>query len=241
MTDDIKHQERIDRYILGQMEPMERLEFEADIRDDEALRLEYEAQAEIARSVERVNMRKVIQQITEDRKRHPLRNIVEKVFGADIWGGTVALRVGYSFAALASVAIICVTSFHFAAVSTIRGFGDQYYAQLIDPATSRSDDFKAEQLSKAYELIGQGKLDEALAIVDSDEMLRSEHSFLEMTEENEYLQALDNKYIQTAQWYKAIIYMKQGKTKKAKRILKDILAEDSEYSLQASEILDSLK
>lgn len=240
MTDDIKHQERIDRYILGQMEPMERLEFEADIRDDEALRLEYETQAEIARSVERVNMRKVIQQITEERKRHPIRNLVEKVFGSDIWGGTVALRVGYSFAALASVAIICVTSLHFAAVSTLRGFGDQYYAQLIDPATSRSDDFKAEQLCKAYELIGQGKLDEALAIVDSDEMLRSEHSFVEMTEENEYLQALDDQYIQTAQWYKAIIFMKQGKIKKAKAILEIISTCDSIFSEDAETILKSL-
>lgn len=240
MTDDIKHQERIDRYILGQMEPMERLEFEADIRDDEALRLEYETQAEIARSVERVNMRKAIQQITEDRKRHPLRNIVEKVFGADIWGGTVALRVGYSFAALASVAIICVTSFHFAAASTIRGFGDQYYAQLIDPATSRSDDFKAEQLCKAYELIGQGKLDEALAIVDSDDVLSPADSFMEMTEENEYLQTLDDQYIQTAQWYKAIIYMKQGKTKKAKALLEIISSSDSMFSEEADTILESL-
>lgn len=240
MTDDIKQLERIDRYILGQMEPMERLEFEADIRDDETLRQEYETQVEIARSVERVNMRKVIQQITEERKRHPIRNLVEKVFGSDIWGGTVALRVGYSFAALASVAIICVTSLHLVAVSTMRGFGDQYYAQLMDPSAIRSDDYKAEQLGKAYELIGQGKLDEALAIIDSNEMLSPEYQFVAATEETEYLRALDNQYIQTAQWYKAIILMKQGKTKKAKALLIEIATEDGLYSDNANNILESL-
>lgn len=240
MTDDIKQQELIDRYILGQMEYMERLEFEADMRADQNLRLEYETQVEIARSVERVNMRKAIQQITEDRRRHPLRNFIEDIFGANIGGGTIDLRVCYPFAALALAAIIIVASIHFTTVSTLRGLGDQYYAQLVDPAASRSNDYKAEQLAKAYELIGQGDYDAALAIVESDEVLSASFELEGMTEETEYRMTLNNQYIQTAQWYKAIILMKQGKVKKSKAVLKDIADGDGAYAREASSVLISI-
>lgn len=213
--------ERIDRYLSGQMTGNEKAHFESQMTSDPLLQEEVDLHARIVKSIKAKNAKKLLQEREKNIRhaRHRKKILVRTLSG---------------FAAAACIAFGVI---HFQGVVAYQSYGERSYA-TIDISASRGGSQTDSLLQVAYKQIGRGdyiqsheSLDEAIALLQKEQFNLS-------TEEGQYLHQLNRQQIDDARWLKAISYMKQGKRHRAKIVLKEIAAGEGIYKTQAQKILN---
>lgn len=234
MAENQNIEERIDRYLLRQMEPIERLEFEADLLNDPALKEEFEIQRTIFESVQRVGMRRSIQSIAEEHDSVSVFGRIKAFFSESQSRGRT---FSYAFAVAACVSCVCIVSLRLNTAANFRTIGAECYAELSVPIARSSDEI-ADKIAEAYDLIGADELDSAQTLVDAaNALLAYDNQQFESAEQAEYYEALRQGYQEDLEWYQAIIYMKEGKVGKAMKMLKSIAKNNGTYAEEATNIL----
>lgn len=223
MQDNINISDRIDRYILKQMNEEECIEFEKELASNQELNKEFLLQKEIVLATQRLHF-----------KRH-LKNIEEQ---AQKRRKKLTRRI-YSWSIAAAIACICVIGLDLKYSSDIRDASILCYTETGAPLT-RSDNEIDELLAQAYQYIGENKLEAATANIKSaTNLINRQLKSSATTEEEIYKQQILILQKQDAEWYEAIVLMKEGRIYKSYKALKAIANSDSRYADKAQELLET--
>ena len=223
MEENINTSEKIDRYILGQMNEKEKAAFEVELSSDASLKHEYELQHEIILAAQRVHLKAHLKNIEEQirLKRKKLIKAVSTwtVAASILCGSGLGLDMKYS-ADLAEASMIC-------------------YKMTNEP-TARSGGEIDELLPQIYALIDTDELEYALEKINIAEGLINEVlKESAVTEEELYYKEIALMQKQDIEWYNALILMKRGEIFKSRKALKNIVSSNSRYAEQAREILET--
>lgn len=223
MEDNINISERIDRYILGEMNEAERQAFEAEMSSDPELKKEYELQREIALAVQRVHLKRHMQDIERKAKNERRRRIK-----------TISM-----WSISAAIAFVCIVGVDTKWSSDLRDASAIYYAETVMPP-SRSDNDVDFHLSMAYKYIGEDNYDVATQCLDAASFfIEHQLHYNVPTEEYEYNKEVVLMKKQDVEWYRMLVLMKQGKIFKSRKVLKNIAESDSRYADDARQILET--
>lgn len=210
------------------MSAEERQTFELEISQDSEMQKEVSLHRDIVRAIRmkaaKEHLRKIEGEIqaTEQRK---------KAF-------TILSSINTMAACLVSG--VCLASGAFFYVDTAldyRNYGLNIIQEEI--IATKVSSRGGESLSdKAIDAINDKDFNKALSIIEEGEKLEvtfDSNPMLAEQEHQEYKIEQDN-----LQWYKAVVYMCQGRWIKAKKLLKKIAASDSSYKADAQKALNEL-
>ena len=140
--------------------------------------------------------------------------------------------------AAAAVAIIFFSGNSWRQAQRFKGFGNEYYAALVEPVARDGNELD-NLLSSSYALIGSGEYEAAMAnLSDAKKIIDDGLGLPTVDEESEYEHKVLQEKLHDVDWYEAIILMKQGKYRKAKDALRTIAASESPYAENAKNILE---
>ena len=209
------NEERIERYLHGEMTPDEEAIFEEDLANDDTLRRQAEAMARIVKGMETVGGE-------QDRL------LVEKMKTANgkklapVWWMSIA----------ASLVIIFTVGYHFYDRSQTIGLGQQYaYVFSTETETlirGEEDEDVANKLSVLFDNAANGKdlkntisqLEELWALAQSDTY-------------NDY-----TTYEPFIGWNLAIAYLRNNDKKEARKILEEMMPEYPEGTAMGDKIIE---
>lgn len=212
------NEERIERYLHGEMTPEEEAIFEKDLANDDILRRQAEAMARIVKGMETVGGE-------QDRL------LVEKMKTANgkklapVWWMSIA----------ASLVIIFTVGYHFYDRSQTIGLGQQYaYVFSTETETlirGEEDEDVANKLSVLFDNAANGKdlkntisqLEELWALAQSD-------TYNDYTTYEPYIG-----------WNLAIAYLRNNEKKEAKSVLKQMQLDYPEGTAMGDKIAELLK
>lgn len=235
----INLQEKIDSYILGKMSVEEKMNFETELANNMELKEKYELQKEISDAVQKARIKNLLveveNEIIEEREKiiNDRRNDDDdKSFG----NTTNKRRIWISVAA--SIIVIFFVGFEFHKTSVYKTYGNDCYAEITAPS-SRSDNRLDSLMFSIYRQIGEENYSLAETNIEEAELI------ITSMKETEYVSDEEQKYYddilsikkQEIDWYDAVLKMKQGKYRKAKKELKKIANGNGIYSEKAKEIL----
>lgn len=226
-------EEKIDKYLLGDMKPEERAQFESELKSNAELKNDYETQMEIVNGVQRVALREFLVECERKRSATRVENFKWKF---DVFVSHRKKMAWCLYMAAALAVLVCV-------------IGYSNISNTIQNAALEA--IRSTQIAVAR---GGSEIDYLLAstyeyIVD-DQIKLAEKTLLEA---NIKIQAVMDKPIVTDddradheealiqqydyEWYHAIILMKQGKVIRSKIVLKDIASSASIHADEASQVL----
>lgn len=235
----INLQEKIDSYILGKMSVEEKMNFETELANNMELKEKYDLQKEISDAVQKARIKNLLveveNEIIEEREKiiNDRRNDDDdKSFG----NTTNKRRIWISVAA--SIIVIFFVGFEFHKTSVYKTYGNDCYAEITAPS-SRSDNRLDSLMFSIYRQIGEENYSLAETNIEEAELI------ITSMKETEYVSDEEQKYYddilsikkQEIDWYDAVLKMKQGKYRKAKKELKKIANGNGIYSEKAKEIL----
>lgn len=235
----INLQEKIDSYILGKMSVEEKMNFETELANNMELKEKYELQKEISDAMQKARIKNLLveveNEIIEEREKiiNDRRNDDDdKSFG----NTTNKRRIWISVAA--SIIVIFFVGFEFHKTSVYKTYGNDCYAEITAPS-SRSDNRLDSLMFSIYRQIGEENYSLAETNIEEAELI------ITSMKETEYVSDEEQKYYddilsikkQEIDWYDAVLKMKQGKYRKAKKELKKIANGNGIYSEKAKEIL----
>ena len=217
--------ERIDKYITGRMTADEVLQFRKDLNTDTCLRDEYERAKEISDAIQRNALKKMLH-IKETNERNSFWNNVRKV--------------SYTLGAVASIAMFIISGTSYIISNNIKRSSAGVYEQL-EPPISRSANVVDEILEEVYECIGIGDIDSAEKKLKSVEKAIADQrkEVYESVEIKEYNEAILDVQQQEAEWYRALLFMREGKVYKSKLALKIIHEKNGIYADSARNLLET--
>lgn len=223
MEENINVSERIDRYILGQMNDVERQAFEADMASDPDLRKDYELQREIALAVQRVHLKRHMQDIeckAKINRRKKIRRLASWSIAAAIaCFCLVGVEVKWSLD-LTCASILC-------------------YAATEAPISGSDDDIE-QLIATAYQYIGEDKLNAAEANLDiAYKEIQSQLRNTPATDKDEYRREILLLQKEDVEWYRALILMNKGKIFKSRKAFQSIVESDGRYADEARKILET--
>lgn len=218
---DIERNNRIDEYLTGTMSESERITFEEELLEDETLREEVEAQRTIAEAVQAVHLKNMLADVEADiRRKHIIRPIVT-------WTSSAA----------AAVAIV-LSGYSLRQSSLIKTIGGECLAELTPPV-SRNGNTIDSLLTQAYSQITINEYTAAASALTEARLLIDEGLKAPVTdEESRYRHALLQQHRYDVDWLETITLMKQGRYRKARRLLESIASSPSPYSVKARKILN---
>lgn len=223
MEEKINVSERIDRYILGEMNEVERQAFESDIAADPNLRKDYELQREIALAVQRVHLKRRLQDIEQKAKINRKKKI----------------RTISSWSIAAVFACFCIIGVDMKWSSDLRQTSTLCYTETGAPV-SRSDSYIDKLVYMSYQCIGEGDLEVATNNLNRAETLIEDQLKVEpKTDEDEYRREILLMQKEDIEWYRTLILMNQGKILKSRKALKSIMESDGRYASEARKILET--
>lgn len=236
----INLQEKIDSYILGKMSVEEKMNFETELANNMELKEKYELQKEISDAMQKARIKNLLveveNEIIEEREKiiNDRRNDDDdKSFG----NTTNKRRIWISVAA--SIIVIFFVGFEFHKTSVYKTYGNDCYAEITAPS-SRSDNRLDSLMFSIYRQIGEENYSLAETNIEEAELI------ITSMKETEYVSDEEQKYYddilsikkQEIDWYDAVLKMKQGKYRKAKKELKKIANGNGIYSEKAKKILN---
>ncbi len=218
---DMERNNRIDEYLTGTMSESDRTSFEEELLEDDTLREDVEAQRTIAEAVQTVHLKNMLADVEADiRRRHILRRIV-------MWTSSAA----------AAVAIV-LSGYSARQSSLIKTIGDECLAELTPPV-SRDGNAIDSLLTQAYSQITINEYTAAAsALVEARLLIDKGLNTPATNEESCYRHALLQQHRYDVDWLEAITLMKQGRHRRARRLLESIASSPSPYSVKARKILD---
>ena len=235
----INLQEKIDSYILGKMSVEEKMNFETELANNMELKEKYELQKEISDAVQKARIKNLLveveNEIIEEREKiiNDRRNDNDD---KSLGNTTNKRRIWISVAA--SILVIFFVGFEFHKTSVYKTYGNDCYADITAPS-SRSDNRLDSLMFSIYRQIGEENYYLAETNIEEAELI------ITSMKETEYVSDEEQKYYddilsikkQEIDWYDAVLKMKQGKYRKAKKELKKIANGNGIYSEKAKEIL----
>lgn len=210
--------ERIDKYISGEMSEDERSSIERELTSDPELQTEIALQRDIVRAVRMKAAKEHLQQIELAIQAHKRRRNV------------FVLR----FSGFAAAACLLLGIFvHFKQVNDYKTAGNTIdlvsdYARGGEPAT---DAIRSAIENKEY-----AKALNMISLVEEPEF-KSEFTHPDLIEQDRLEHELQ---METIRWYKTVVYMRMGKWVKARKMLKQIANSNGLYKSQAQSALDRL-
>lgn len=246
MNNDITTEERIDNYLLGRMSEAERAAFERDLGTDAELKEEYECQKAIANAVQKVAMKDFLTQHATERQEESSNVIDLSTYFKHATGKireffSSGQRVAWTLASVAAMVVAIVGSVNYTStLHTMQGNGMLAYSELTVPVPRDGNELDA-LIKEAYTLIGTGEFDQAMVAIGSARAKVSE-TFEKpvITEEDKYEHQVLQQKLYDLEWYEAIVLMRQGKVRKAKKALDAISASDSPYADVARNELNTI-
>lgn len=246
MNNDITTEERIDNYLLGRMSEAERAAFERDLGTDAELKEEYECQKAIANAVQKVAMKDFLTQHAAERQEGKSNVIDLSTYFKQATGKireffSSGQRVAWTLASVAAMVVAIVGSVNYTStLHTMQGNGMLAYSELTVPVPRDGNELDA-LIEEAYTLIGTGEFDQAMVAIGSARAKVSE-TFEKpvITEEDKYEHQVLQQKLYDLEWYEAIVLMRQGKVRKAKKALDAISASDSPYADVARNELNTM-
>lgn len=246
MNNDITTEERIDNYLLGRMSEAERAAFERDLATNAELKEEYECQKAIANAVQKVAMKDFLTRHAAEREEESSNVIDLSTYFKQATGKireffSSGQRVAWTLASVAAMVVAIVGSVNYTStLHTMQGNGMLAYAELTVPVPRDGNELDA-LIEKAYTLIGVGELDQALdAIGDAKAMVNAVFEKPVVTEEDGYEHQVLQQKLYDLEWYEAIVLMRQGKVRKAKKALDAISTSNSPYAEAARNELNTI-
>lgn len=246
MNNDITTEERIDNYLLGRMSEAERAAFERDLATNAELKEEYECQKAIANAVQKVAMKDFLTQHAAEREEESSNVIDLSTYFKQATGKireffSSGQRVAWTLASVAAMVVAIVGSVNYTStLHTMQGNGMLAYAELTVPVPRDGNELDA-LIEKAYTLIGVGELDQALdAIGNAKAMVNVVFEKPVVTEEGGYEHQVLQQKLYDLEWYEAIVLMRQGKVRKAKKALDAISTSNSPYAEAARNELNTI-
>lgn len=250
--------EEIDRYIQKSMSAEEMALFEQRMESSPEVRQRYEAQMLVASAVRRNHMRELAAE-AEARYQEKKVPFFKRIFGnielqfgsgeteASVSGGTILLRrAAYSFAVAASLAVVAIGGFNFQQHSIAPGIGSDFMGSLPQTMVAMGpEDDVAALIDTAQAMMGRKEF--AAAEVSFDEAISLAREYVSEINAREdsdrYAQKIEvlETYIEDAKWCKAVNYLNEGKARKAKKLLRDIVAEGGIHSEEAKNALDKMR
>lgn len=218
----------------------EKMNFETELANNMELKEKYELQKEISDAVQKARIKnllvKVENEIIEEREKiiNDRRNDNDD---KSLGNTTNKRRIWISVAA--SILVIFFVGFEFHKTSVYKTYGNDCYADITAPS-SRSDNRLDSLMFSIYRQIGEENYSLAETNIEEAELI------ITSMKETEYVSAEVQKYYddilsikkQEIDWYDAVLKMKQGKYRKAKKELKKIANGNGIYSEKAEEILN---
>ena len=244
----------IDKYIFGDMSNEEKSAFEERMSDNPAVRRRYESQLLISQAVHRNHLRELAE-AAETKFQEKKVPFFKRVFGnidfhfgaKDIVISTpVFRRVAYSFAVAASLAVVAFGGFNFQQHSIAPGIGSDFMASLPQTMVAMGpEDDVAALIDTAQAMMGRKEF--AAAEISFNEAICLAQEYISEINAREdrdrYAQKIEvlETYIEDAKWCKAVNYLNDGKARKARKLLKEILSEGGIHSEEAKSALNKMK
>ena len=217
--------ERIDKYITGRMTADEVLQFRKDLNTDACLRDEYEKAKEISDAIQQNALKNILHNKESESQSTLWRNV---------------RKFTYSIGAAASIAMFVLSGSSYIISNNLKRNSVSIYEQLEAPI-SRSANVVDEILEDVYESIGLGDIDSAERKLKAVEnaIVDQKNETYESVEVREYNEAILDIQQQEAEWYRALLLMREGKVHKSKKALKNILEENGIYAESARNLLET--
>ena len=226
-------QDRIDEYIRGTMSVNDRIIFEGELRANPELKHEVEVQASIAEAVQAVRLKQLLQEVEAGMAGAPAKEEKKQKTFFFFRRHVIAWA-----SAAAAVAIIFFSGNSWRQTQRFKGFGNEYYAALVEPVARDGNELD-NLLASSYALIGAGEYDAASANLEiARKQIADGLGLPIIDEESEYEHKVLQEKLYDVDWYEAIILMKQGKYRKAKEALRVIATSNSPYADNAKNILE---
>lgn len=198
----------------------EKAAFEKELREDETLRGEVEAQRTIAEAVQTAHLKNMLADVEADLQR---KRILRRV-------------ITWTSSAAASIVII-LSGYSIRQSNAIKAIGDMCFTELTLPV-SRDGNSLDSLLTLAFSQIAVNEYSAAAsALVEARLMIEDGLRVPAADEESRYRHALLRRHLYEVDWLEAISLMKQGRDRKARRLLNSIADSQSPYSEKAREIL----
>ena len=214
-------QDRIDEYLNGTLTEADKAAFEKELLENDELREEVEAQRTIAEAVQAVHLRNMLEGVEVGlHRRHTLRRVIA-------WTSSAAAAVA-----------ITLSGYSLRQSSLIKAIGSECFAELTPPV-SRDGNTIDSLLNQAYSQIAANEYSIAASALTEARLLIDEGLKAQVTDdESRYRHALLQQHRYDVDWLEAVILMKQGRHRKARRLLESIAASPSPYSAKARNVLD---
>lgn len=218
---DIERNNRIDEYLIGAMPEDEKAAFEKELRENENLRSEVDAQRTIAEAVQTAHLKNMLADVEADLQR---KRILRRV-------------ITWTSSAAASIVII-LSGYSIRQSNVIKTIGDMCFTELTPPV-SRDGNSLDSLLTLAYSQIAANEYSAATsALAEARLQIEDGLKTPAADEESRYRHTLLRQHLYDVDWLEAITLMMQGRDRKARRLLKSIANSQSPYSGKACEILN---
>lgn len=255
----IEKQDKIDRYLRGEMQTAEAKAFEKNLSEDEELRMAYEETLLLAETIETVAIDEETKKSFESVSEEELKALLKEKKNSRRF----MLRTFWMAAAI----LIAVVVMEFIRMP-VPGSPDGIYYTYFEPypveemAPSRGADISSaslnEELQLAFSEYKKKNYVEALAAFQLlGERTANEYSEVNLYKAiclmklNRYVDAIQSlqllvaegessPYYQPACWYLSLAYLKNHERENAENLLKQILQEGGFYAEKAREVLKRL-
>jgi tetratricopeptide (TPR) repeat protein len=242
--------EVIEKYIDGELEGKELLDFEQLLSTNPDIKSDYELSMEINNSIAEddvMDLRETLDYMYKEEK------AVQRI-------PTIFTRRKFYYAAASAALLIAAggvaTRLLNPSMDSESVF-EKYYQPYEVTVTYRSGNTEVDRLLlNALEFYEEKDYDQALVLFEEilqnrkKDMAISLYSGISYMEEEKYQKATtsfnhiisdnDNLFIEQAKWYLSMCYLKTEKTDKAKEVLHQIIDEESYYKEQALKVLKDI-
>lgn len=255
----IEKQDKIDRYLRGEMQTAEAKAFEKSLSEDEELRVAYEETLLLAKTIETVAIDEETEKSFEAVSEEEIKALLKEKKNSRRF----MLRTLWMAAAIL-VAVVVMEIMRMPVPSSPEGIYYTYFEPypIEEMAPSRGGDLSSESLKKelqlAFSKYRKMNYIEALAAFQLLEKNKAnEHSGINLYKAicqmklNLYADAIQslkslvaegesNPYYQPACWYLSLAYLKNNEQGNAETLLQQIVKEGGFYAEKAQEVLKRL-
>lgn len=211
-----QNEERINRYLFGEMSPEENAQFESDLKNDDQLRQQAESMAQMVKAMDTVGAERDKEMISKMksssvRKAQPVRWI------------SIA----------ASFALILTVGYHVYDYNRIGNLGEEYASTfpLSTIVRGEEDDDAAQKLTALFENVANGEdLDNTISQMTELWALSQSETYNEYTTYAPYIG-----------WNLAIAHLRNHDKKDAKMILEELAKSRPKGTAMGDKVIELLK
>lgn len=247
----MKYSELIQAYLAGELSTEERRDFEAAMERDELLRKEVDLHREVDSALLETDILSL---------RGKLKDAHQRITSPAQDGKIFHLRPKQAVYAVAAVAILLVASaWVFTLLRNPSISSDQLYEMYYQPddavmvMRSGDDQGQGDLLVEALRMYEDENFEGALQLFKKDDSNLMVHfysglAYMEIEHFNEAIRSFQtilddqqNLFVEQAQWYQGLCYLKTGRPDMAKEVLNELAVNGGPYKVKVEFILKNLK